>query len=1071
VAQGVRRSFKWIGLIVLALAILAGAAAGRLAMGPVSAGALTPWLSDRADRALGDIQASFSELTLAWQVKTGKLRLGIEDARLTTPAGERLETGRLVVVCDLLALFSGELRAHAIRLDTLDLALTWNAEALADAAVRPLAPGAEAGPEPGEAGVARLPAPIMALLKAVAGDRGEAGVFSELERLRLAPVSARLTERASGTQWRLQEGAVTFRRAEGGLSLLARGALLGRGAVPAGRFVVTGRRAAGSAGWTTAVSLEKLDLPVLAAGIPALRRLAGVHLPLAAHVSARIGRNGRLTRADLTLEGGPGTLGWAPLYPVPVAVSELRGELGYDAATDRLAIRELAADFAGTTLSVEGRADLAAAQPELELKGGFGALTTPELVRYWPRGFADSGRAWIDENIPEGVVHKTDLALDIAAEDWRKQPLPAEAFRFNFGFDALTAHVMRPAPPVRAVSGTGRLTADRLTMELAQGRLQGLPVAGSRVAIRGLSGLEVPEAELDLRLSGELGRLLRLIDQPPMGYASAFGIAPGQVQGRTALAASLDFPLLADLPLERVRIDVEADIDPFAIPELVGGYGLHEGRLSLNLDNDSLSGRGSGRFAGLPLELEWDERFDAPASALPSRYAVTTRLDSEAFGRLLGDPGERFTGTAGLEVVVEGDGPKLRRGRLRADLAEAGLALPELAWRKPAGKAGRLAAVFDFPETGGDTERPVLNFSELSFVSGEDRLRASLRLNPRTGELHGLRIAELALGRNAFSGRVRFAEGGGLAGRLEGAALDLTGLLDRLAPPEPPSRAAPPGPPLDLDLAFDTVYGLSGVQFGDVSVTARRARGRWQRLALEGSINGDARLNLDLAERSESAGRRLTVDAGDTGRVLAGLGLLDLVEGGDLRFEADLAGHGAALEADGLARLEDFRLRQDPAIKAPLEADEQSKLEEYIGEDGIDFSRARLPFTLREGIVDIEGGRISGPELGITVEGQMDRALTRMNVNGVIVPAYFFNSLLGHIPLLGDLFTGGSGGGLFAFSYRVSGEAGDPNVEIDTLTALAPGILRKPFEGSKGRIEPQEATDGEEEEPVEDGGG
>ena len=74
------------------------------------------------------------------------------------------------------------------------------------------------------------------------------------------------------------------------------------------------------------------------------------------------------------------------------------------------------------------------------------------------------------------------------------------------------------------------------------------------------------------------------------------------------------------------------------------------------------------------------------------------------------------------------------------------------------------------------------------------------------------------------------------------------------------------------------------------------------------------------------------------------------------------------------------------------------------------------------------------------------------------MPAYVINSLLGYIPLLGDLFTGGEkGGGVFAATYRMHGPTEEPKVEVNPLSALAPGFLRELFGLFEG-IETKPAT-------------
>jgi hypothetical protein len=68
-----------------------------------------------------------------------------------------------------------------------------------------------------------------------------------------------------------------------------------------------------------------------------------------------------------------------------------------------------------------------------------------------------------------------------------------------------------------------------------------------------------------------------------------------------------------------------------------------------------------------------------------------------------------------------------------------------------------------------------------------------------------------------------------------------------------------------------------------------------------------------------------------------------------------------------------------------------------------------------------------------------------VEVEGTLVPAYFFNQLLGNIPLLGRLFSPERGGGVFAATYRVQGPLSDPTVTVNPLAALTPGFLRGIF--------------------------
>jgi hypothetical protein len=81
----------------------------------------------------------------------------------------------------------------------------------------------------------------------------------------------------------------------------------------------------------------------------------------------------------------------------------------------------------------------------------------------------------------------------------------------------------------------------------------------------------------------------------------------------------------------------------------------------------------------------------------------------------------------------------------------------------------------------------------------------------------------------------------------------------------------------------------------------------------------------------------------------------------------------------------------------------------------------------------------------MTAKGSVDLNAQTVDMQGTVVPAYFFNTLLGRIPLVGRLFSPEQGGGLFAATYSARGPIDDPQVSVNPLAALTPGFLRGLF--------------------------
>jgi hypothetical protein len=168
-------------------------------------------------------------------------------------------------------------------------------------------------------------------------------------------------------------------------------------------------------------------------------------------------------------------------------------------------------------------------------------------------------------------------------------------------------------------------------------------------------------------------------------------------------------------------------------------------------------------------------------------------------------------------------------------------------------------------------------------------------------------------------------------------------------------------------------------------------------------------------------------------------------EGGRLSVTGTFDDQRAGQPLSGSAEIEDFRIRNAPAFAKLLQGMTLSGLVGTLRGPGLHFTRLIAPFGLTGSVLELRGARAFSASLGLTAKGQIDLANARTDIDGTVVPAYFFNSLLGHMPLIGKLFSPEKGGGLFAANYSVRGSLSDPSVSVNPLSALTPGFLRGLF--------------------------
>jgi hypothetical protein len=185
------------------------------------------------------------------------------------------------------------------------------------------------------------------------------------------------------------------------------------------------------------------------------------------------------------------------------------------------------------------------------------------------------------------------------------------------------------------------------------------------------------------------------------------------------------------------------------------------------------------------------------------------------------------------------------------------------------------------------------------------------------------------------------------------------------------------------------------------------------------------------------------------------------LRGGKLEFVGTLPGKANDTAKDqnapdfqGKAVLTEFRILDQPFLTRVFTAGSLGGLANLMQGQGIAVDRLVVPYSSRGGVISVHDVRATGPAIGVTGEGYIDRPKNQIALKGTLVPLFGINSVLGNIPLLGDVLTSKQGEGIFGMSYSVTGNADEPSVSVNPLSVLAPGIVRRIFEG-KMPVAPQ----------------
>jgi uncharacterized protein YhdP len=1035
VARGCGRGLNLLfrlAFAMLLLAAIAVAALGvRLAQGPLPLPWVAGLMEDAANTPDQATRVGIGGVVLAWDhaAPDQPIDLLLTGVTLTDVDGRQLAAlPRAAVSLALPPLLLGRIAVRAVVLSGLDLRLM-RAE---DGAV-----ALDLGTEgerleraPADAGSDNA-ALRRVLAELTAADQGPFGRH-QLRKVTIRDARLAIADAQLGTAWSLPDLDLALTRtphgveAGGGASLL-----LGSEQV---RLGLAAQWQQDTGGTALAVRLGAIRPAALARVSPRLAALALVDAMLSADARLRLDAEFRLVDAALAVQLGPGRIVPPNTVGIPIrsGILTITGTDSTVNLTDARVTLDTRADAPPPVLSATSTLQLGEA-PRLSLTARLPRFDLAELAHIWPEGVGRNERAWLVPNLSGGIASDVAMVLEgtLPADLSDLAPTRLELLG---RVDAATVHYLRPMPPVEDARGQFRIDLEAVDVQVDGGRI-GRGVQG-RGTVR-LSSLDVhPQlAEIAIDISSPLPEVLAVLQHPKLKLFEARPLpAPiAQATGTAAAKLTVRFPLLNELDVGDVRVGAEGRITDGKIPRLVAGQDITDARLALSVTNDGMRLSGPVRLAGVAASVTYEQDFRAgPPAQVIERLRAEGRADDRLLAALRLDTGGRLAGAVPTTVAMTTRRNGSAEAAIRADLREARISLPEAAFDKPAGQPGSVEGTLRLAR-----ER----------ITGLENLRIDapgLSLRGRVGFTQGapdrLVLASLALGRTRGSGEIVFSRDGALAVTARGAVLDATPLFAPSADPPAPDTG-PRMAPLRLDLGFDRVLLANDRTADGMSLRLERRAGRLEQVSLSGRIGGDQPVEATLARRAD--GRVLTLRAGDAGGFLAATDVITSMAGGRLVVEGkfDEATDGLA----GTAEITDFRVRDAPAIGRLLQGMTLYGLLDLARGPGLNFSQLSAPFSWADGVLTLGDARAFSPSLGVTTKGRIDTRARRLDLEGTVVPAYFFNSLLGNIPLIGRLFSPERGGGVFAATFSARGPMADPQVTVNPLAALTPGFLRGLF--------------------------
>ncbi len=742
------------------------------------------------------------------------------------------------------------------------------------------------------------------------------------------------------------------------------------------------------------------------------------------------------------------------LEPTPLDAWQMSGI--YLSPEGKLKVDTLKLAAGGGEINLRGEIDTSDSLNSANFEGQLSPMPLLALKALWPQLMAPGARRWVgrhvsDASIASGSIRfqsghyykqetgnssgndQSRLSLAIEGKDAVAVPLlgkPAvKAPRVLVRLENSALEVAIPDAAILVAPGT--------EIPLKQGRVTAVDVDSDR-----------PLGEIAFRTSGSVGPVLRLLEHPSLNFKGLRELPVDRISGDVTGEMTIKLPLIDEVQLHEIDLVGTMQVKDGSVKGLVGKHNVQGAGITFNVTTRAVNASGEMLLAGILTKLNWQRIFDAPAERQPPMRLNATLDNSDR--ALLGlDPGGSIRGDVPVDVTVTGWSSGEPNVHVRADLTPAEIVFQSLAWRKPPGQAAFLECdveeSFNYPTLLSNFKLEGDNIDISGWVGMDDNGRALAFEFPTFAPDFVTRLKVSGKRDKSKVWRVS-ARGSTYDGRSFFRSLFSVGQLG-----EPRKKVEEKSESIDLSANIETVIGYSEVSLHNLSLKLSKRAGKISALSARGSLDGGKPLAAEYRE-DEKTGRRLLSDSTDAGQAFKLIGFYPKINNGRVRLEVNLDGRGAA-EKTGTLWVENFTVLGDPVVSEVISsagpgasAPTKKKRNTQVTQQVFQFDRMRVPFSVGHGQFVLEDSYVRGPLIGATVRGKVDYGSKIVNLGGTYVPLQGLNNALGGVPIVGDLLSGPRGEGIFGITFAVTGPMAGPQVIVNPLSLVAPGIFREIFQ-------------------------
>jgi hypothetical protein len=740
--------------------------------------------------------------------------------------------------------------------------------------------------------------------------------------------------------------------------------------------------------------------------------------------------------------GGGTTMLASPGQPTnPLILNRVAIAGSYDAAKQRFVISEGDIGNMDVSLALSGSAEYVDGRLHLNAGVAGKRMGVADLKRLWPVFVAPKVRDWFIEHLDSGTVDHVTIAVNAPFETLQADgpPIPDNGLSIEA---VATNCVLRPVAglptlndadlTVHIVGRNAQVAVGKATADLPSGRKLVLSAGLFEVPD---TAPHQPPARVRFKIDGPVPAAAELLTMDRLREVAGAPFDPATTRGTMTAQVALAMPLKPDLPPGSTNYAITVDATNFSAERMIMGQRLDAATLRVTANTQGFQFKGDVKIGGSPANVEYRQTRDTGEADVK----LQGTLDAAMRATLGLDQNNTIGGAIPIRVTGHIDPGSGREGRFAivADLTSAQIDGFLPGWIKPAGKPSRATLTLVTKPDSVHIDDLVIEGAG-GGVKGVVDLDGAGALQSANFQSYGFADGDKA------TLKAERSPDGALRVTMRGEVYDGRGFIKLLSGPPGGGAGGTAGgksqvPDLDLDFKLGAVLAFNGEALSNVDLKMTRRAGEVRSFGLNAKIGRNGMLNGEL--HGEADGRQVVyLRTNDAGALFRATDVYARMRGGQLIMSMDAPSDNNPAQ-QGTLMVRDFTVHDETELQRAATSGGQYGAQ--AANSDLQFSSMRVNFTRAPGRVALRDGVVRGPVLGGTIDGMVDYTRDNVDLHGTLVPLQSLNALLGPVPIIGTLLGGQKG--MFGFTYQVSGRPGRPLLNVNILSLLAPGVLRKIF--------------------------